>query len=531
MNFSFNHVLFFIAILGFLSCASTGNPSGGPQDETPPRVLIEKSEDNFQTNYIPEKVDLYFDEWIELKNPFKEIMVSPPMINNPRVTSRGKKITIDFSEADTLRENATYTVNFGEAIVDFREANVLKNYSYVFSTGEFIDSLSVSGKIKNAYTKEPSEGILVMLYDDLTDSAFYKERPFYFSRTDEDGNFKIEYLKSDTFQLVALQDGNLNYRYDGTIETIAFLDSLVFLTDSLNQNFELYTFELPAKPLIIYKDSDVQGLITMVFNRKPDSLEFNLLNDINYTHLWSGDSLKLWYEPTQDSFVRVDILGDTLSFDNYDFNKKDKNPLRLISRDASQIFRIHPTDSIVIRFNTPIKEFLQDSIFLIDTSKQKIDFELEIDSSDSRNVIIRNKWLEAVSYEFEMQPMAVIDTYNQTNDSIALRFFISDREKYGNINLNLSNLSDSLNYLLLLKEGDKTIRQQKICDTSNFEMVFKNLKPANYRVTLIKDDNANKEWDTGDYLKRIQPEKVQHFDLEELRANWDLDVEITANFN
>ncbi len=525
------YVLGLIFISFFLSCASTGNPSGGPKDETPPKIIEEKSQANFQTNYTPEKFELHFDEWIELKDIYKQFIVSPPMVNPPKVKQRGKKITVDFSESDTLRQGVTYTLNFGQAIVDFREGNALRNYSYVFSTGDFIDSLQVNGKVTDSFTKEPVEDMLVMLYDNLEDSSFYKERPFYFSRTDEEGLYDINYLKSDTFRLVALADANLNYRYDGSIEKIAFLDTLIILTDSSRTAYNLEAFEETLDLRLLDKENDYKGLISLIFNQRADTLSQNFLNQgLEYTSDWSGDTLKFWHKPIQDSFIRLDILNDTLKFKNYDLSKKDENPMGFRKISAGSASPIPIKDSIYIHFNSPITKIEGDSIILQDTSKVNLDFEFGIDTLDSRRLWLFRKWKADLTYDIRLLPGAVEDYFGQLNDSISLKAFTASKERFGLFNVFVEDLSDSLNYVLQLKQKDKVLQEYIIQDTSVFELVIQNLKPGDYRMALIEDLNSNGKWDPGNFLQKKQSEKIIHFELENLRANWELDVPIKAEF-
>ena len=195
-------------------CANPLPPDGGPKDERPPQVVQEKSSQNFQTNYTKKPIEIAFDEWVEIRDPFNQIIVSPPLRYPYEIYIKKRSVIFEFDEREELRDSATYTINFGEAIQDFTEGNPADQLRFVFSTGPYIDSLSVRGKIVDARTYEPVEGAVFMLYENTADSVVRTERPFYFARTNDRGLFTIENVKAGTFNGFALLDNNLNYRFD-----------------------------------------------------------------------------------------------------------------------------------------------------------------------------------------------------------------------------------------------------------------------------------------------------------------------------
>ena len=195
------YILYCFFSLFCFACASSGSLGGGPKDKTPPMVIAENSSQNFQTNFASRSFELTFDEFVVLKDPIKQIVVSPPLTYIPIVKARGKKITFSFNEKEIIKDSTTYTVNFGEAIQDLHENNKLDNFRFVFSSGDIIDSLSVKGKVFDVLTGKPLPNITVMLYDKLDDSSFVKEKPFYFARTNKEGDYSIENIKKDTFRV------------------------------------------------------------------------------------------------------------------------------------------------------------------------------------------------------------------------------------------------------------------------------------------------------------------------------------------
>jgi len=223
-----------------MGCAQVGSPTGGPRDEDPPRAL-ESDPPNYSIRFEAKKIQITFDEYIVLDNVNQELVVSPPMEEQPEVKLRKRTLIIQFQE--DLRDNTTYTFNFGNAIKDLHEGNKLQNFEYVFSTGDVLDSMSVKGTLKYAETLEkPEEPISIMLYTDLRDSVPLTEIPLYVGRSDDSGVFSVNNLRPDTYKVFALKDGNNNFLFDLPSEEIAFLDT------SLTLNIDFVSQQLGIAP-------------------------------------------------------------------------------------------------------------------------------------------------------------------------------------------------------------------------------------------------------------------------------------------
>lgn len=212
----------------FHNCANIVPPTGGPKDSIPPKIMG-SNPPMYSTEILPSRITITFDEFIELRNLQQQFLISPPQAEPPEIRQRGRLLTIDFKSE--LEPFTTYTLNFGNAVVDLNEGNILSNFEFVFSTGETIDSLTITGKVFNALEKKSEENVTVMLYPNHGDSVPMKDIPLYVTRTDKEGNFKLRHLRADTFKLFALVDVNNNYLYDRPgSEAIAFLDTLIFPT-------------------------------------------------------------------------------------------------------------------------------------------------------------------------------------------------------------------------------------------------------------------------------------------------------------
>ncbi len=318
------------------NCANPVSPTGGPKDVTPPQV-IESEPSNYSINFESEKIKLVFDEFIEFDEANKQLLVSPPLDNKPNFKIRGKSLIIE--PQDELRQNTTYTLFFGDAIKDITEKNPLLDFQYVFATGATLDSLTINGKVLNAFTLQPEvEEVFVMLYLDINDtipfdSIPYFSRPYYIAKTDEDGNFQLKNLKNDNYKIFALKDANSNYLYDLPNEEIAFLDSLL-----MPEFFK--TFVIPDSLLndtimsVAEKDSLIKEEIKIDSIAKSEKYTFYdlyLFDEIDSTqHLIAAELVKEGQIIFVFKFPTDDLKIETL---NYTFGKdcqkiEDLNPGR-----------------------------------------------------------------------------------------------------------------------------------------------------------------------------------------------------------
>lgn len=217
------------------SCASMGNPDGGPYDEEPPK-FVRSTPKPFAINSKEKKVTIEFDEFIKLEKAAEKVVVSPPQLEQPEIKASGRKVVVGL--VDSLRPNTTYTIDFADAIVDNNEGNPLGNYAFTFSTGTTIDTMEVSGAVLSASDLEPVKNIQVGLHSDLSDSAFMKKPFDRVSRTDSRGHFSIRGIAPGKYRIYALMDGNQNYLFDSKTEMIAFSDSIIIpaMEDAMRQD-------------------------------------------------------------------------------------------------------------------------------------------------------------------------------------------------------------------------------------------------------------------------------------------------------
>lgn len=214
-----------VVALCIYACANRGYPEGGPKDETPPQV-VEEVPLSYTTDFKAKRVNIYFDEFVQLNDINNKFIFSPPVKKDPKVSLKGKYVQVAIP--DSLRENTTYSLDFADAIVDNNESNPLGFYRYVFSTGERIDTLELGGTVVNAESYEPVLGVLVALYEKSGDSIPLKELPDYIARTDSSGNFRLTNLREGHYRVMAIEDANRDKMYTPESEMFAWMDTTVF---------------------------------------------------------------------------------------------------------------------------------------------------------------------------------------------------------------------------------------------------------------------------------------------------------------
>ncbi len=530
-----NRIILIVVYLFLYACANVGSPSGGPRDETPPVLDTLRSTKNFQTNFQKQRITLVFDEFIDLKDVFNQVVVSPPLAKRPIVTKKKKTIQFDFDKDEVLRSEATYTINFGEAVRDYNEGNVTPDLRFVFSTGDFIDSLEVSGKIVDALTGEPSEGVLLMLYDNLSDTVVRTERPFYFAKTEENGQFTIGNVKSDTFKVFALFDSNLNYRYDQESELIGFPDGNIYLSGDSNIILPTISLFHEKPPLKIISKNPHPGLVKLTFNQIPHDINFKLEDDFeDISYEYDLDTVNVWYDWTAEKEWELFVNKDTLFFDTIAIkaaNKEtflNKQKLKLALGRKNKTIKFNPTKAISINLNHPLASVDTSKIFFLEDSSftqviPKVSF-------DQRELKLNYRWKEDSIYQLQILPGGVSDIYGLSNvDTIMQQYKAALRKDFGNIALTIKGLDSLKSYVvqLFFKNNSKLVKEIPIKDLKEFKQSFNAINPGVYYVRIITDHNKNERWDSGNYDDKTQPEPIFIVTLEELRANWDVEEEIT----
>lgn len=518
---------------GFLlsACANVTSVPGGPEDTEPPRVVQEKSTPNFQTNFEKQRIELTFDEWVELQDVFNQVVVSPPLENRLGVRLKGKRLIIDFAEEEILRPDATYTINFGEAVRDFNESNPAEDLRFVFSTGEELDSLSVSGQVVDAATGEPVEKALVLLYDQLSDTILRAERPFYFSRTNAQGRFSIQNIREDTFRVFALLDNNFNYRYDLPQESLAFLDTPIVVTDSTPAQLELRLFKEDPLPRVLEANPSAAGRFRILLNRPAADLEWRATEQ---GQTWRAaalaDSLLLWHRaadtlrwPLFLSFE--DEVIDTVEVSSAPV-EEGATPLAK-SGDNLRSGKLPPGDTLSLSFRHPLSEVDTSRMLLLQDSVAITPLFTGIAGAYEQEFLLVHRQVDTASYDLLLLPGALTDFFGQPNDTLQLSYGILPPDKLTRLTIALDSFPTGA-YVLQLYQGENLSTQKEWrAETGNGEVLFADLSPGDYRLRIVVDRNGNGRWDPGRLDDGRQPETFLDVTLDKLRANWELVKEIS----
>jgi hypothetical protein len=518
----------FILMAFLYSCASQGNISGGPKDTKPPALIVEKSNPSMTLNTTLRKFEFTFDEFVEIKEVLKEVLVSPPLTYLPKVVSRGKKIEFSFNEKEILKENTTYIINFGESIRDFNEGNKLSNFKHVFSTGDQIDSLKVEGKVFDFETKKDLGGIIVMLYEDLNDSTIIKKKPFYSTKTDAKGAYFLENIKKSKFRIIALKDENSNLIFNEGTEGLGFTDKYVEWDSSIVYKQDLYVSVPELKPRIIGSKNDKYGITKVKINTKLNkNPTYKLSEKFDFSALsMKDDSIMLHYYSNE----KLDSFNWMLPFDTITIYTKDLIYPKLAIKATPMFNTIGhlPQDSLKFEFNSTVDAIDKSKVILKDSFNN---IAVDIVKTAFNTIAISNKLISKRDYQYTILPGAVIDYFGNKNDTIIGKVNIFDTSILSTMNVELSGLDSTLQYeVILLKSGQK-MSQETVVGKSKILLKYKNLKSDEYSLNVLEDKNKNGVKDGSNYWKKTQSETQKIFKLEKLRESWNLETKVNYENN
>jgi hypothetical protein len=440
-------IIILINVIGGQGCANIIPPQGGPKDSIPP-ILIKATPLDSSRNFTSSRITLSFNEFIDLQNIRENLMVSPIPKMEPAVDFKLNSITVKLK--DSLERNTTYSLNFRDAIKDFSEGNVLKGFTYVFSTGNYIDSLELRGNVVLAETGKADSTLIVMLHTSADDSVVVKEKPRYISRVDGKGNFVFKNLPAKTFYLFALQDESGFRLYLDSTKLFAFADKPV-------------TAKLQPEPVTLYAyaakepDKPAAPSISQGGNRnKPDA------------------DKRLRY---QNNLVvnQLDILGNLiLSFDP---------PLR--SFDSSKV------------------HFLTDTTYL-----PVINYSFTKDSLNKK-IQLNHSWKENTLYHLVLEKDFAEDSAGKKLlKTDTLTFKTKKLTDYGSLHLRFKNFDASKNPVLIFISGNAIVKSVPLGSSNEFSQTL--FAPGEYELRILFDSNKNGVWDPGHFFgKHLQPEMVK----------------------
>lgn len=515
-------------------CAQIVTPDGGPKDATPPHV-VNYSPDSAATNFQGRKIVITFDEYIQLNELNKQLIISPSVKRRPEISIRKKDLVIEFK--DSLEPNTTYSISFGKAIRDITESNALDNFRYVFSTGPYIDSLKLSGTIVNAQTLRGEKNVLVMLYRDTKDSVVFKQKPYYYTRTDDGGNFMLTNLAAARYKVFALDDQGEDYLYNSSEERIAYSDSLVNLTQDMDSLRLMMFREKSPKQFLAKAEQPGPGRFRLVYNQPVENFDVTFVDQlpasmIAYKEFSPGkDSVNIWFSSVDlDSVTFVTKSGATvLDTIPMRMQKVTKKPTRAGAQDQRALVfssngtgKLSPGYQLTLQASNPIVTIDTAKIVLrmgTDTIRKNI-----VHETNSRLIRFNIPFPEDSSFSLFIPPGAMKDAYGQKNDTIKQSFTVQPARMFGNLSVKLPNLEAGKYLVEIVDDKESVVRDTLINGPATIQ--FSGMNAGNYRVRLVRDVDGNGKFTPGNYLLKIQPEKVIYYALSvRVRAGWDMDIE------
>jgi len=518
-----------VLVLSFSQCAKKGRPDGGPKDEDAP--LFVTANPPYETiNFDKNEINIYFNEYIKLKDLSKQLIISPPLNpeNPPLISPQGSPSKyINIQILDTLLENSTYIFDFGNSVQDNNESNTLERFKYVFSTGAYIDSLTLSGSVKNSFKSESVENIKLLLYrldSAYTDSAVYNRKPDYVTSTLDSSNYEFSNLRKGNYLLVALNDARSDYIFNPKTDEIGFFKDTISLPRDSIIKTELSIFK-EELPYIFRRGKEIRkGQLIFGYQGKPSNLKVETLSIVpdNFQTIIlpekGKDTLNLWHSPIEkDSLIFKISNNNIIDTITVALRKKQLDSLT-VTEITGGVLNIK--DTLFFSTNNPIIKIDTSRINFVHTDSINISYEAFISKKESTVGFLFEKKFKT-SYKLNLYPDALVDIFETSNDTVTSQFRTRSIEDYGEISLSIQNPKKVPVIIQLTDINDVTVAQET--SSENKTILFNYLVPKKYKIRVIYDTNNNGKWDTGNYLKKKQAEPVEYFpDIQEVRPNWEL---------
>ncbi|RDV14391.1 hypothetical protein DXT99_14810 [Pontibacter diazotrophicus] len=516
-------------VAGLASCATMSAPEGGPKDLESP-TLIESNPRDQQLNVNTKTIELVFDEEVQQKNLTKELLVTPNINNKYQVKSNRNVMTLEFE--NQLQDSTTFTFNFREGIVDITEQNKAQNLKLAFSTGSFIDSSSVSGKVVDLLKQTPEKGAVVALYQAEDTLSIRKNRPYYLTTTDDAGNYEIENIKEGNYRVYALVDKNNNTFYDTEEEKIAYLPAPLRImpgTDSIN--LQTVRFDT-KKPILLQRERYTDRFIAnynegiQSFTASPvaagtDSLVHRIGAD--------GKAVEVFKTPEFDGgqtvLTAVDSSGNiaidtiVIAFEGRRAQRVRGAQLKVINGKPKSSFRVG--QQVTLEVETPVRitgdtpiTLMADTTVLHQLTREQVSLD-RTNTEVSFTLPEINERIKQVAVVLDSTAIIPL-----TGDSLSFQpLNITIAEARGTGILSGTAVTDYSSFIIQLLNSEYKVVEE-IRDSKSFR--FRNLEPGAYRLRVLVDENNNGIWEKGDPNFEREPEKVYVLpDAVDIRANWE----------
>ena len=522
------NIILIVVMLLLFGCASIQTPQGGPKDTKPPKVLNMTPKD-LTKNFNAKKIVIEFDEFIKLNNEFKEFSISPDQERPPILKARKRILEVELQ--DSLEKNTTYTLNFGKSVADINENNIIKNLSYVFSTGSQIDSLSISGKVSNALTGVLEKEAVVFILPVERDTLFGKKRASIYTLTDSSGNYKLNNLRKGTYKVYALKEseGGGDKIYQQLSDEVGYIKEPLIIDKNI-ENVNLQVFkELAPEFRILDRKLNNDGSISLIFNQQLKAPKITVMEppavDVGKKILFSkmNDTAKIWLTDLSFDSVKLAIQdqGKVLQMVNFNKGKKDNYTRDLTLTDNITSGKLNPYQRYTLTFNFPVNSADPSKITLLEDSVKRTNFELIKDSVDFLKYYIKYSWRNKRTYDIKFAPGAFTAIFNAKNKEINKSFKLETIDSYGTLALNITVPDTTKSYIVeFIDEKKNIIKAYTI--SKNSTVNFANYPAGKYFIRVVYDENKNGIWDTGNIKAGTQPEKIWYSpDEKSLRANWE----------
>jgi uncharacterized protein (DUF2141 family) len=481
---------------------------------------------NKTIHFDAKKIEIQFDEFIDLNNPTSEVIISPPLDKAADITATKKTMTINLKNV-TLKPNTTYSIYTGKAIKDIHEGNILDNLHYVFSTGDYIDSLRIKGRVIDALTLKPVPAIRALLYNVGADSNLFKGKPLYFAKGDSSGSFSIENLAKGTYSLYLLEDKNDNYHADDG-ESVGFLDKPITLSkDTAISGVVAVSPYHPAAP-DIKKATILSERVAVKFDQPIDTFSITLLNGTSgkvFTKLAdTKDSLLAWPTEKYDSllltFSSSGIVTDTILKRNTEVKEK---PIRFLVESSASGENVDKYGYFLVATTTkPVRSISMSGISVSqDTVKVHLNKAVFLDSSRTL-MALDFPFEEGKDYNIKYGPGSFISFGGEKNkDTIKYKATAPSGDNYGNLELTvIPDSTGQFNFQLVTTDGKVYFSKEFSRETS---IKIPYISAGEYRMRVVRDRNGNGRWDAVYISKHLQPEEVIYYpDVVKIKANWEV---------
>lgn len=524
-----------LLVVIFLSaCAGIVSPTGGPKDTTPPLCTKQEPKNN-TLNFKEKGITFHFNEYVTVNDIINQFIISPPLNENPQITVHGKNIELVFKE--DLKPNTTYTLNFGNSIADNNEGNILQGLSYTFSTGNYIDSITLHGTVKDGFTLLPATSVAIGLYKTVDDSTIFKEKPWYLVRPDSSGNFNFKYLSPGQYQIVAFEDINRNLKIEAN-EKMAYQNQPINLSyteaDSAIHNLLLSPQPTQVKTQLINVKEIAKGKYQIVTTGSNCKIEINSgVFNKNETQLIrktkNCDTITVYTNnPCEDS-THWSIKVDTV-VEKELITCKSKNYNKFILTSNITLNDYNYIKPLQLEFSNPPIEIHQADIELYRDSVQITDYKINNDTEDPLKLNVQYNWQPETKYKIILKKGTIKDLYGQDNDSAVVAISTASTSFFGNLSVVIKNDSNAQYIVQLLNTQNTVVEETTIKQTQTIS--YQNILPGQYFIKIIEDTNQNNTWDGANYFNKQQPERVYITQKSlEVRANWDVtDITITPEF-